>query len=455
MSIYANRTLNLKKIRAIGFDMDYTIVRYHTHAFEKLTFRTVIDKLITLKKYPEGIRRLHFDLNMAIRGLVLDTSQGNILKIGSHGKVKQAFHGTRPLDFKTQQLYYRSLYVDLADTNFTCVDTAFAFSNVILFMNLVDYRDAHPENMPSYKVIEEDIGELVSLAHSDGSLKDCVKRDPLTYVVKDPDIVKALECLKSDGKKLLLITNSDFDYTRFLMETTCDPFLKYHKSWYELFDITVTNAQKPRFFTDNLPFLSIDPATGLMSNAKGPIEKGVYQGGNARKLESDLHFSGEDFLYVGDHIFGDVLTLKKNLNWRTALVIEEIEAELEALKKGRPLEDEITTLMRDKIRLENEMDAIYLDVSKKDRSQRKEERSGLRDELRQLDEKIAPLIVKNQSLYNPLWGEIMRAGQEESRLATQIEKYACIYLARVSDFNAYSPKRYFRPFKRPLPHEHF
>ena len=32
MSIYVNRTLDLKKIKAIGFDMDYTLVRYQTEA---------------------------------------------------------------------------------------------------------------------------------------------------------------------------------------------------------------------------------------------------------------------------------------------------------------------------------------------------------------------------------------------------------------------------------------
>ena len=47
----------------------------------------------------------------------------------------------------------------------------------------------------------------------------------------------------------------------------------------------------------------------------------------------------------------------------------------------------------------------------------------------------------------------MRAGQEESRMADQVEKYACLYMTKVTDLLSLSPKTYFRPIKRILPHE--
>ena len=47
MGIFINRTLNMKKIKAIGFDMDYTIVRYNTEAFEKFTHGEVLKKLVS------------------------------------------------------------------------------------------------------------------------------------------------------------------------------------------------------------------------------------------------------------------------------------------------------------------------------------------------------------------------------------------------------------------------
>jgi phosphoserine phosphatase len=72
MKVFINRTLNLKKIQWIGFDMDHTLVRYQSENFEKLAHSIVIDKLITNRKYPEAIRKLPFEFNRMIRGLVID-----------------------------------------------------------------------------------------------------------------------------------------------------------------------------------------------------------------------------------------------------------------------------------------------------------------------------------------------------------------------------------------------
>lgn len=38
-------------------------------------------------------------------------------------------------------------------------------------------------------------------------------------------------------------------------------------------------------------------------------------------------------LYVGDHIYGDILRSKKTLGWRTMLVVPELATELDILSK--------------------------------------------------------------------------------------------------------------------------
>ena len=73
--------------------------------------------------------------------------------------------------------------------------------------------------------------------------------------------------------------------------------------------------------------------------------------------------------------------------------------------------------------------------------------------IEKVDKKIGKLIRSHTQYFNSLWGETMRAGVEPSRLAGQIEKYACIYMSKVSDFIDYSPRTYFRPKKKTLPHE--
>ena len=40
-------------------------------------------------------------------------------------------------------------------------------------------------------------------------------------------------------------------------------------------------------------------------------------------------------LYVGDHIYGDILRSKKTLGWRTMLVVPELATELEILQQNQ------------------------------------------------------------------------------------------------------------------------
>lgn len=450
MGIYVNRTLNMKHIEAIGFDMDYTLVRYNSVAFETMTYEEIKNKLLVSKNYPKKIKELKFDYQRIIRGLVIDKPLGNVLKLSLYSKVKQSRHGGKELDFKSQQKIYQGLSVDLNDSaRFAIVDTSFSIAYACLFMQIVDLKNADPKlGLPDFKQIEADLIDALDTSHRDGTLKNEVKRDVKKYIVQDPECVEVLEKLKNFEKKLWVITNSDYEYTKLLLDYTITPFLKHHKHWTELFDLVITSASKPRFFTDRLPFLSVDLKSGMLKNHHGPVTKGVYQGGCAQTIQKDHGLSGEQILYLGDHIYGDILTLKKTCNWRTALVVEEIEGEREALKATKEINHEINALMNQKIALEHKLDKLY-DNKKFD----KKKAQPFFDEVEGIDKKLGKLIREYQRHFNPHWGEVMRAGVEPSRFAGQVEKYACIYMGRIADFAEYSPRTYFRPRKRPLAHE--
>jgi HAD superfamily 5'-nucleotidase-like hydrolase len=351
MSIYVNRTLNMKYIAAIGFDMDYTIVRYHSKNFEEMVYQEIVRKLVQEKKYPREIENFKFEYSRSIRGLVVDRKNGNIIKISRYGRVKTSFHGTHELDFKNSQKYYKGLSIDVKDRNYSVVDTNFSVAYTSLFSQLVDLKDAHAElNLPSYETIESDIMDALDMSHRDGTLKDEVRKNISHFIVQDPEIVSALERLKKYKKKLLVITNSDYGYSKLLLDYTITPFLKDHKHWLELFEIVITGSSKPAFFVENRAFLSVDADTATMTNHAGPIMPGVYQGGSAAHLQKSLGLMGDQILYLGDHIYGDILSLKKHIGWRTALVIEEIEEEVTAIKKGSKVSIEISELMDQKVK---------------------------------------------------------------------------------------------------------
>ena len=90
--VYANRTLTLRAIKVIGYDMDYTLVHYRVDRWEKRAYEHIATRLSAAGFPVEG---LTFDPELVARGLVIDTERGNLLKVNRFGFVKTAY-GTAP-----------------------------------------------------------------------------------------------------------------------------------------------------------------------------------------------------------------------------------------------------------------------------------------------------------------------------------------------------------------------
>lgn len=452
--IFVNRTLNLKRIKYIGLDMDHTLIRYNTEAFERLSHDKIVEKLISGKSYPEIIKKFKFDFHFALRGLVIDREKGNLLKLNRYTAIRNSFHGLKPLDFKTHQKVYKSTYIDLSKDSYLAIDTSFSYSLAHVYSQLVDLKDSEPDiEFPSYAQMADDVLDALDEAHRDGSLKEEVKKDLPKYIVKDEKLVRGIEKFKKHGKKIFILTNSDFYYTKLLLDYAINPFLEKGQTWVDLFEYVITFAQKPKFFYEDLKFLHVNPADGTMTNVNDSLALGVYQGGNARKFTSELGLDGDDILYIGDHIYGDILRLKKDCNWRTAMIIEELDDEIENNRKAEPFIQEIDALMRKKEPLEDELTDLMTKRYEKDNSVDTKRLNELQDIITETDAQISQIIKKQQSLYNPNWGQLMRSGNEESYFAYQMDRYACIYMSKIGDLFAQSPRTYFRAPRRPLSHE--
>jgi hypothetical protein len=97
--VYCNRSLNMRSIRAVGFDMDYTLASYVSETFEALAHAATVEKLVAAFGYPAApLRALAFDPHYMARGLVIDKARGNVLKVDRHRYVKLAHHGFRALE---------------------------------------------------------------------------------------------------------------------------------------------------------------------------------------------------------------------------------------------------------------------------------------------------------------------------------------------------------------------
>lgn len=452
--VFVNRIINMRKIKLIGLDMDHTLIRYNSENFEALVYQLIQEKLVDIKHYPAIIKKLKFNYHDAIRGLVIDCNNGNILKLSRYGAIRQSYHGTRLIDFNDQKEIYRSIYVDLGDPNYMPIDTSFSIAFCVLYSQLIDLKDDYPlEEMPNYQTIAKDVQFCVDKVHSDGSLKSIISQDLKKYVIKEKAVVDGLKHFIRHGKKIFILTNSEYSYTKLLLDYAIAPFLNEGESWQDLFEYVITLANKPRFFYDNLRFLSVHPENGTMTNAEGALVPGIYQGGNAKKFTENLHVNGDEILYIGDHIYGDIVRLKKDCNWRTALVVDELGEEIAAQLKALPTEQKIVEVMEVKKKLEQKYVGLCTQSIDENSEQYNEEIQDLQLQISTVDLEIAALLKEQSTFYNPKWERVFRAGAEESYFAYQVDRFACIYMEKLSDFLEHSPINYFRANRRLLAHD--
>jgi HAD superfamily 5'-nucleotidase-like hydrolase len=452
--VYVNRTLNLKKIQYIGFDMDHTLIRYNSKNFEALVHKMVLEKLVKEKKYPKEILSLPFEFDRVIRGLVIDRKNGNLLKVNRYSGIRLSYHGTHRIDFAAQKKFYKSIYIDLGDPKYLAIDTAFSVSLALLFAQLVDQKEANDEAYPSFDQIALDIEESVDQVHADGSLKGKVAEDLGNYIIREPEVVKLLERFKKHDKKLFILTNSHFPYTKLLMDYAINPYLERHKSWTDLFEFIITGAKKPKFFYEKAAFQKLDPKDGTRSPHEGAFAKGgLYEGGCASILTKEIHVNGEDILYIGDHIYGDILRVKKSVAWRTALVVDELQDEINKLHSNRDIDKKINEFMTRKKYLEEHIVDMLTRFKDDGTPINEDDLHHDQKKVSEIDKEISALITRREDIFNKFWGETMRAGAEESYFAYQVERFACIYMSHLRSFLECSPRTYFRAFKRTLPHE--
>jgi 5'-nucleotidase len=457
--VFANRTLNLRSVAAVGYDMDYTLIHYRTEDWESAAFEHA-RALLAARGWPVG--DLRFDPDEYIQGLVIDLETGNLVKSTRFGYVIHAHHGTRSLSFDELRRTYAGLFVDLHEPRWRFLNTLFSLSEASLYAQLVDLLDHGAlGEVLGYDELYGHVSNALDESHTQGALKASIVADPKRYVVTDDDTASTLLDQRAAGKRLLLITNSEWSYTQAMMSWCFDAQVP-SGSWRELFDIVVVAAAKPRFFAEDEPAYEIvDEARGLLAPHRGPLQSGrIYHGGSARGVEASLGLEGDQILYVGDHLFGDVHVSKATLRWRTALILRDLEDELADTARFAPDEEKLRSFMADKAQLEDQLATTRMDrVRARDRGDKETARrlqgeaSRLTARVRRLDERIGPLARAATELGNPTWGPLMRAGSDKSLFARQIERHADVYTSRVSNFGIRTPFAYLRAARTSLPHD--
>lgn len=471
--IFCNRALNMSKICATGFDMDYTLAQYHSEQFETLSATNALKKLVHTLGYPPDLLKIEYDHSFFIRGLVVDKQHGNILKLDRHKYVKRVLHGFTPLTKEKRAQMYDHITTSgggFAEPRFAVLDAMFALPDAFLFSSVVDYKDKHPgEIHQDYSQIYRDVRTSVDLCHRDGSIKNMVAQHPHKYIQRDDAMVPMLRQLKRSDKKVFLLTNSLWNYTNVVMTYL---FGDNEGCWLDLFDVIITGSCKPAFMLNNrLPLYRVNPETGLLSNTDGVgdgtpeeylAEGKCFQGGNYTHLHDLVGVSnGTHLLYVGDHMFTDVLRSKRTLGWRTMLIVPELENEIntlfgaETLSMGKEIED-MNALMDEKDEVVDRLASVLVSedsIPLKRRRETEFELKEARADLERLKLKVSSAVDRFHKRFHETWGQLFKTGLQNSRFAEQVENYACLYTAKVTNIGKVSPEMHWRAMRDVMPHD--
>ncbi|HET9253492.1 MAG TPA: HAD-IG family 5'-nucleotidase [Candidatus Eisenbacteria bacterium] len=465
--VFVDRNLRMTTVRAIGFDLDHTLAHYDPVPVEELGFDLTKKKLVEGKGYPREILDLQYDPQWVIRGLVVDRKRGNVLKMDYFNFVSRAYHGLTALRSDERRRAYRSDRIRLGHENYVSVDTLFHLPEVYLYVALIDFFEKRQQGPVDYEKLYQDVREMIDEAHRDGSLKSVITSDLDRYIRLDPEVRTVLEEFRRSGKKLFLLTNSEWSYTDKLMRHILQRGKGAPAHWSDLFNVVICEAAKPQFFTSSE---APQPVPELEGQKMAAI---VGRGGGAPYLQRALSSTGEHILYFGDHTYGDILQSKRVASWRTAMIVPELDREITVTAEHAREFERLSRLSAERHQIEIQKAAIGRELRRltlvlaesdgTDPARRAEIAARIQEipeqiheleaRIPELERELAGLRVKIDRAYNPRWGSLFREGNESSRFGHQLKDFACVYTSRVSNFLHYPWNYYFQSPVGYMPHD--
>ncbi|KAF7231973.1 hypothetical protein EG68_08650 [Paragonimus skrjabini miyazakii] len=451
--VFVNNEVKLGKLHIFGFDYDHTLATY-TPALDEFIFNEARDWMVRQMRYPDDLLDMNYAADFAIRGLHFDAKRGYLMKVDAFHNIQldtvhrgltpvsyeeslAAFHGNHlPSTSLKQQISpgsgssasspsKRPLMFQLMD--FFTIPEFYLLCSIIEFFERghIGYQPVH---------IFRDVSSAVARVHKSGLLGLNIMANPEKYIRRDPDLPIFLRKLAANGRKLFLISNSSAAFIdrglRFLIGS----------DWKDLFDVTISGANKPGFFQhDSNSFRHVDDC-GTFKDWEGvkSLHRGhIYEGGSLQELIKLTQWNAENILYFGDHVYSDLADAANLEGWTTAAVIPELEHEIQVNN---------TTEFRTcsaKLRYLEGLINSYQHVTSLEAKRLLEHWQAERKELR----------YKTKVSFNKHFGSIFRSFHNPSYFSRRLTQYAMLYTSKVANLLQYPLEHVFYPKRTALPHE--
>eukprot|EP00357_Protocruzia_adherens_P006629 CAMPEP_0115018608 /NCGR_PEP_ID=MMETSP0216-20121206/28929_1 /TAXON_ID=223996 /ORGANISM="Protocruzia adherens, Strain Boccale" /LENGTH=478 /DNA_ID=CAMNT_0002389879 /DNA_START=15 /DNA_END=1451 /DNA_ORIENTATION=+ len=248
----------LQGYKALGFDMDHCMVNYKLDAFFEMSILMLLEGMAEQQMLNES--EIDFDFQREMlpyieKYLVLDTTNGYVLKIGPDRKIIKVLFGQEELsDERIAEVYGEERQLpELCEKNQwpkRYVDFPSYFEACFLppMLKLIHEH----KNNPEFHVLEtfSNMGKIAHESFVPVLTEDLPKSRYFRYIMEEPDKYVVdhrarkewLQKLREQGYKIFLVTNSRVGYVKLIMEASFGP------DWDSVFDFVFLDARKPEFF---------------------------------------------------------------------------------------------------------------------------------------------------------------------------------------------------------------
>ncbi|KAJ2310428.1 hypothetical protein H4R23_002774 [Coemansia sp. Cherry 401B] len=459
--IFANTELQLSKVRTVGLDYDFTLANY-TDKLPETIYTMVRDVLVHKMLYPPALQGLKYDKTFAIRGLSYDKDTGWLFKLDSSYNIAMdtIHYGREPLrDLEEVYSLHNGPHVapDYAKSQLTQLNDLYAVPEATLLADIIQYFSEH--NIPFHpRYLAEDIRAAGEYIHKgDGltlsPLHSTIVSNIGDYLEPAPELLQILNTLKSEGKRLFLLTNSGYQYVN-----TGLIHMFGTRDWRDVFDVVIVGARKPSWYLSHRPFRQV-PTSSSSSNRRTSVqpwafvdhfEDGqVYSGGNLQSFTSITGYSDRSVMYFGDHIYSDLRDPSIQRGWFTGAIVSELKHELSVIQRSEyrqlvsyiQLIEKLLKHSQQETRspafmqlpaAEKEAFRQLLDVG---RAERRRARWKMRD------------------CFNSNFGSVFRTEKYPSLFASKVKAFANVYTSDLSNLGQYPSDFVFYPKRMVQAHE--
>ncbi|KAJ9066743.1 hypothetical protein DSO57_1006670 [Entomophthora muscae] len=464
--VFSHNEVNLQYISVYGFDYDYTLANY-TEELPKTIYSMIRDSLIDRMHYPKALSDFSFDPNFAVRGLHYDVLTGWLMKVDAYHSIQlnTVYYGREALSDTNQVLELHNgthISPSYMKENLIQLNDLFSVPEICLIADIIQFfyeNDVtfHPRHL------YDDVRAMGELIHSQanhhplgvGPLHLEILTDVERFLNRSPSTTTYLNGLHQSKKKVFLMTNSGYPFVNKGLSYVLDA-----PDWRDLFDVTIVKSGKPSFYTSNKPFRRILPehraSLQLTGKAGSVLQEGieldmsavsefkrgeVYQGGNLGDFSRFTGWWGQKVLYIGDHIYSDLVDPTVQQGWRTGAIVSELDQEI--ARSNSPKANAQLSWM---LQLEQLLRIATVNLNPSEKEKLDVLIASWRNERRQLRNHL-------KQVHNQQFGSVFRTHHNPTYFAKKIRTFADLYTSKLENLANYPLDFVFYPERSHLPHE--